>query len=178
MQIGRGAKNGIAGGGGEGVEWEEQRKKGAMAAMEMKNELSANEIMEILPHRYPFLLVDRVVECNGKDWVVGIKNVSVNEPFFQGHFPGMPVFPGVLQLEAMAQTAGLLLNQMGANKGKISYYMGVDNARFRKVVVPGDQLRMEIKLLKYRMGVARVSGRALVDGKVTCEAEMMFGGGR
>ena len=90
----------------------------------------------------------------------------------------MPVFPGVLQLEAMAQTAGLLLNQMGTNKGKISYYMGVDNARFRKIVVPGDQLRMEIKLLKYRMGVARVSGRALVDGKVTCEAEMMFGGGR
>lgn len=132
-------------------------------------------ILDILPHRYPFILVDRIVECNNKDWIVGLKNVSANEPCFQGHFPGLPIFPGVLQLEAMAQTAGVLLNTLTKSDVKIAYYLAVDKAKFRRMVVPGDQLRMEIKFLKMRMGMAKVSGRALVDGELACEAEMMFG---
>lgn len=132
-------------------------------------------ILDILPHRYPFILVDRIVECNNKDWIVGLKNVSANEPCFQGHFPGLPIFPGVLQLEAMAQTAGVLLNTLTKSDVKIAYYLAVDKAKFRRMVVPGDQLRMEIKFLKMRMGMAKVSGRALVDGELACEADMMFG---
>ena len=134
--------------------------------------------LEILPHRHPFILVDRIIECNDADWIVGIKNVTASEPWFEGHFPGMPIFPGVLQLEAMAQTAGILLNTVLKSEGKVAYYLGVDNAKFRRMVVPGDQLRMEIKFLKLRMGMARVAGRALVNGELACEAEMMFGGGR
>ena len=138
----------------------------------------AKDILNILPHRHPFLLVDRIVECNDKDWIVGIKAVAANEPCFQGHFPGMPVFPGVLQLEAMAQTAGILLNKLLGSEGKVSFYLGVDKAKFRRMVVPGDQLRIEIKLLKMRLGMARVAGKALVEGEVACQAEMLFGGGR
>ena len=137
----------------------------------------SKDILGILPHRFPFILVDRIVECNDADWIVGLKNVSANEPFAQGHFPGMPIFPGVLQLEALAQTAGILLNTLTKANGKISYYLGVDKAKFRRMVLPGDQLRMEIKLLRLRMGMARMAGRALVDGELACEAEMMFGGG-
>ena len=138
----------------------------------------AKDILKILPHRHPFLLVDRIVECNDKDWIVGIKNVAANEPCFQGHFPGMPVFPGVLQLEAMAQTAGILLNKLLGSEGKVAFYLGVDKAKFRRMVMPGDQLRIEIKLLKMRLGMARVAGRALVEGELACQAEMLFGGGR
>ena len=143
----------------------------------METIYSSKDILEILPHRFPFILVDKIVECNDTDWIVGIKNVAANEPCFQGHFPGMPIFPGVLQLEAMAQTAGILLNKVLKSEGKISYYLGVDNAKFRRMVVPGDQVRMEIKLLRLRLGMAKVAGRALVDGELACEAEMMFGGG-
>ena len=143
----------------------------------METIYSSKEILEILPHRFPFILVDRIVECNDTDWIVGIKNVAANEPCFQGHFPGMPIFPGVLQLEAMAQTAGILLNKVLKSEGKISYYLGVDNAKFRRMVVPGDQVRMEIKILRLRLGMAKVAGRALVEGELACEAEMMFGGG-
>ena len=138
----------------------------------------SKDILGILPHRHPFLLVDRIVECNDKDWIVGVKNVAANEPCFQGHFPGLPVFPGVLQLEAMAQTAGVLLNKVLGAEGKIAFYLGVDGAKFRRMVVPGDQLRIEIKFLKLRMGMAKVEGRALVDGELACEATMMFGGGK
>ena len=134
-------------------------------------------ILGILPHRYPFVLVDRIVEFNEKDWIVGIKNVAANEPCFEGHFPGQPVFPGVLQLEAMAQTAGIMLNKVLKSEGKVAYYLGVDQAKFRRMVKPGDQIRMEIKLLRLRLGMAKVSGRCLVDGETVCEAEMMFGGG-
>ena len=144
----------------------------------MSTVLEAKDIMNILPHRHPFLLVDRIIECNDKDWIVGIKNVAANEPCFQGHFPGLPIFPGVLQLEAMAQTAGILLNTLVGSSGRVSYYLGVDQAKFRRIVVPGDQMRMEIKLLKMRMGLAKVSGRTLVDGELACEANMMFGGGK
>ena len=138
----------------------------------------SKDILGILPHRHPFILVDRIVECNDKDWIVGIKSVAANEPCFQGHFPGMPIFPGVLQLEAMAQTAGSLLNKVRGSEGKVAYYLGVDGAKFRRMVVPGDQLRIEIKFLKLRMGMAKVAGRALVDGELACEATMMFGGGK
>ncbi len=138
----------------------------------------SKDILGILPHRHPFILVDRIVECNDKDWIVGIKSVAANEPCFQGHFPGMPVFPGVLQLEAMAQTAGILLNKVMGAEGKIAFYLGVDGAKFRRMVVPGDQLRIEIKFLKLRMGMAKVAGRALVEGELACEATMMFGGGK
>ncbi len=138
----------------------------------------AKDILNILPHRHPFLLVDRIVECNDKDWIVGIKCVAANEPCFQGHFPGLPIFPGVLQLEAMAQTAGILLNKLLGSEGRVAFYLGVDKAKFRRTVAPGDQLRIEIRFLKMRLGMARVSGRALVDGEVACEAEMLFGGGR
>ena len=138
----------------------------------------SKDILGILPHRHPFILVYLIVECNDTDWIVGIKNVAANEPCFQGHFPGMPIFPGVLQLEAMAQTAGILLNKLLGSEGKVAYYLGVDQAKFRRMVVPGDQLRMEIRFLKLRMGMAKVEGRALVDGELACEAVMMFGGGK
>ena len=144
----------------------------------METIYDSQAILGILPHRYPFVLVDRIVEFNEKDWIVGIKNVAANEPCFEGHFPGQPVFPGVLQLEAMAQTAGIMLNKVLKSEGKVAFYLGVDGAKFRRMVVPGDQLRMEIKFLKLRLGMAKVSGRALVDGELACEATMMFGGGK
>lgn len=144
----------------------------------MQTIYSSKEILDILPHRFPMILVDRIVECNDKDWIVGLKNVAANEPCFQGHFPGLPIFPGVLQLEAMAQTAGVLLNRLAKSEGQVAYYLGVDKAKFRRMVVPGDQMRMEITLLKFRLGMAKVSGRIMVDGELACEADMMFGGGR
>ena len=129
--------------------------------------------MELLPHRYPFLLVDRVTEIEPGVSLSAIKNVSINEPFFQGHFPGLPVMPGVLQLEAMAQTAGILLNRIAGNADGIPFFMGIDGARFRKVVKPGDQLRIEIEITKLRSKLARFKGKVIVDEKVASEAEMM-----
>jgi beta-hydroxyacyl-ACP dehydratase FabZ len=131
------------------------------------------DIMGHLPHRYPFLLVDRIVECDDEKHVVGIKNVTINEPFFQGHFPGRPVMPGVLQLEAMAQTAGVLLNRMAGGKESIPFFMSIDKARFRRVVEPGDQLRIEVEILRLRSRSAKFKAVAKVDGKVASEAEMM-----
>ncbi|NLB66764.1 MAG: 3-hydroxyacyl-ACP dehydratase FabZ [Lentisphaerae bacterium] len=142
----------------------------------MESIYTTEDILKILPHRYPFLLVDRIVECNHEDWIVGIKNVTMNEPCFQGHFPGMPVFPGVLQLEALAQTSGVLLNKLMGRDGQLAFFMAVDKAKFRRLVVPGDQLRLEVKLLQMRQAAARMSGRVLVDGQVACQAEMLFGG--
>ncbi len=138
-----------------------------MAIMEIE------EIMNLLPHRYPFLLVDRIIECDDEKRIVGIKNVTVNEPFFQGHFPGLPVMPGVLQLEAMAQTAGILLNRIAGNPDGVPFFMGIDGARFRKVVKPGDQLRIEVEITKVRSKLARFKASVLVDDKVASEAEMM-----
>ena len=136
--------------------------------------LETEDILKILPHRYPFLLVDRILECDEKQRIVGIKNLTFNEPFFQGHFPGHPVMPGVLQLEAMAQTAGVLANRMFNSEGAIAYFISVDNARFRKVLKPGDQLRIEINLLRTRLGMCKFKGTVSVDDELACEAEMMF----
>lgn len=135
--------------------------------------LGIEEIMKSLPHRYPFLMVDRIVECDDQKRIVGIKNVTVNEPFFTGHFPGLPVMPGVLQLEAMAQTAGVLLNRIGGDSQRIPYFMAIDKARFRKVVKPGDQLRLEIDITTIKSRVVKFNGVAKVDGEVASEAEMM-----
>ena len=133
-------------------------------------------IMQLLPHRYPFLLIDRLVELDGEQSGVGIKNVTMNEPFFQGHFPGHPVMPGVLIVEAMAQTGGLLLMEKITDRDKkVVYFMSLDNVKFRRPVVPGDQLRMEVEMLQFRGKTCRMKGIAYVDGKVAAEAEMMAG---
>lgn len=135
-----------------------------------------DEIMKILPHRYPMLLIDRVIECSG-DRVVAIKNVTINEPCFQGHFPGHPVFPGVLQLEAMAQTGGILMNKSYGEPGRIAYFLAIDKARFRRVIRPGDQMRIEVIFQRARLGMMRLRGTITVDGELACEAEIMFGYG-
>ncbi len=136
--------------------------------------LGPNEIQEILPHRYPFLLVDRILELELGKQVVGIKNVTINEPFFAGHFPGHPIMPGVLILEAMAQVGGFLLMSSVDARGekKFLYFTGIDNARFRRPVVPGDQIRFELKILQRRLQVCRMKGAAYVEGKLVAEAEL------
>ncbi len=132
------------------------------------------EIMKSLPHRYPFLLVDRVLECNVEEQtIVAIKNVTINEPFFQGHFPGMPIMPGVLQLEAMAQVGGLLMNQVAGTDGQIPFFMGIDKAKFRRPVTPGDQLKIEVKILKLRSRSVKLEAKVYVEGKVASQAELM-----
>jgi UDP-3-O-[3-hydroxymyristoyl] N-acetylglucosamine deacetylase/3-hydroxyacyl-[acyl-carrier-protein] dehydratase len=128
-----------------------------------------------MPHRYPFLLVDRIIDVEDRR-IVGIKNVTINEPFFQGHFPGHPVMPGVLIIEAMAQVGGLLLMSLvpgGNPRSKVVYFMSLDNVKFRRPVVPGDQLRCELEMLKFGGKTCRMKGVAYVDGNVVCEAEMM-----
>lgn len=136
--------------------------------------LSSTDIQAILPHRYPFLLVDRVEELEIGKRVVGIKNVTINEPFFQGHFPGRPIMPGVLIIEAMAQVGGILAfksaNQAGA---KLVYFMGIEKAKFRKPVTPGDQLRFVVDVLRARHPYWKMRGEAFVDGTLVCEAELM-----
>src|SRR5512146_1773712 len=135
--------------------------------------LDINEIRQILPHRYPFLLVDRIVEMEAER-IVGIKNVTANEPFFTGHFPDFPVMPGVLIVEAMAQAAGVLvLKTIPDRDKKLVLLVAIENARFRKPVIPGDQLRMEMKVLKRKASVAKMAGVATVNGAVVAEAEVM-----
>ncbi len=133
------------------------------------------DIMRILPHRYPFLLVDRIVEIEGEKRIVGMKNVTINEPFFQGHFPGAPVMPGVLIIESMAQVAGILIYRDLPDKDqKLIYFAGIENAKFRKPVMPGDQLRIEMELLARRANFGKMQGRATVDGKLAAEAVVQF----
>lgn len=135
--------------------------------------LDAVKIQQILPHRYPFLLVDRIVELTPMQRVVGIKSVTQNEPFFPGHFPGNPIMPGVLILEAMAQTGGIMLLGEYENPAeKQVYFTGIDNVKFRKPVRPGDQLRFEMELLKFRRGFCRMAGKALVGEELVCEGEL------
>ena len=148
----------------------------------MKSAYDIQGIMNLLPHRYPFLLVDRILELIEGEKVVALKNVTINEPFFQGHFPGQPVMPGVLIIEAMAQVGGILAYETAApeNRDKLIYFMGMDKVRFRKPVVPGDQIIFEAKILKFRSKAAKMSGSATVDGQLAAEAELMasFGGGK
>lgn len=135
-----------------------------------------DEIMALLPHRYPFLLIDRIVEVERKKRIVAIKNVTINEPFFQGHFPGYPIMPGVLVVEAMAQAGGVLvLLDMEDPGGKLLLFTGVDGAKFRRPITPGDQLRLEVTILQLRSRAVRLEGKAYVDGKLACEATLSCG---
>lgn len=133
------------------------------------------EILALLPHRYPFLLVDRVLEFERHKYLKAVKNVTLNEPFFQGHFPGRPIFPGVLILEAMAQATGILaFTSLGKlEPSELYYFAGIDKARFKRPVVPGDQMIMEVTFEKTRRGVTRFTGVATVEGEIVCDATMM-----
>lgn len=133
-----------------------------------------NQIKAMLPHRYPFLLVDRVLELVPKQRLVALKNVTINENFFNGHFPQRPVMPGVLIIECMAQAAGLVMLSEEEYKGKIPYFTGIDNARFRKTIVPGDQIIIEIDVIRIKGNVGRAKAVAKVDNQVATEAELMF----
>ena len=136
--------------------------------------MDINEIMAILPHRYPFLLIDRIVEVERKRRIVAIKNVTINEPHFAGHFLDYPIMPGVLMVEAIAQAGGtLLLTEIPDRADKLMVFTGIDNAKFRRPVVPGDQVRIEVKVLQWRSRAVRMLGIATVEGKVVCEATVM-----
>lgn len=143
--------------------------------MERRGQMLTNkEIREILPHRYPFLLVDKVIELEPGKRVVGIKNVSANEPFFQGHFPEHPIMPGVLIVEALAQTAGIAVAVMEENKGKLGVFASIDSMKFKKQVLPGDVLTLEAEILSFKMGVTKAKVKATVEGKIAAEGEIKF----
>ena len=135
--------------------------------------LNIGQIMEYLPHRYPFLLIDRVIELERAKRIVAIKNVTINEPFFNGHFPGYPIMPGVLVVEAMAQAGCiLLLNEVADREKKLVLFSGIEGAKFRRPITPGDQLRLEIDVISFRSRGGRMEGKAYVDGKLACEATL------
>jgi UDP-3-O-[3-hydroxymyristoyl] N-acetylglucosamine deacetylase/3-hydroxyacyl-[acyl-carrier-protein] dehydratase len=136
--------------------------------------LDIMQLLNIMPHRYPFLMVDRIIKIEGEEKITGLKNVTINEPYFQGHFPGHPIMPGVLQLEAMAQVAGVLMLKGGENAGKVAYFMSANNVKWRKPVRPGDQLIIEIEMGKSRGKIAKAKGVCKVAGEVVSEAEVMF----
>lgn len=144
------------------------------AVSEIQLPIDTKGIMELLPHRYPFLLVDRIVALEKGKSISGLKNVTMNEPFFQGHFPGEPVMPGVLMLEGMAQTGGILAILSDPEMmGRLVYFAGVDKARFRRVVRPGDQLIYQLEMIKQKGKITKMSGKAYVDGQLVTEAELM-----
>lgn len=136
--------------------------------------MDAEQIKETLPHRYPFLLVDKITEVEEGNRVTGLKNVSVNEPFFQGHFPDYPVMPGVLIIEALAQVGAVTILGKEENQGKIGFLAGVDKCRFKRQVKPGDQLHLEVEILRLKGPVGKGKGIATVDGEIACEAEITF----
>ncbi|AEY67931.1 3-hydroxyacyl-ACP dehydratase FabZ [Clostridium sp. BNL1100] len=136
--------------------------------------LTNKEVRELLPHRYPFLLVDKVIELEPGKKVVAIKNVSINEPFFQGHFPEYPIMPGVLIVEALAQAAGIAVAVLEENKGKLGVFAGIDAMKFKNQVMPGDVLTLEAEILMSKLGVTKAKVKASVDGKVAAEGEIKF----
>ncbi|HLR09272.1 MAG TPA: 3-hydroxyacyl-ACP dehydratase FabZ [Bacillota bacterium] len=136
--------------------------------------MDVQQIQATIPHRYPFLLVDQVLEIEEGQRVVGLKNVTANEPFFQGHFPDYPVMPGVLIVEALAQTGAMAILGKEENKGKIGFLAGIDKCRFKHQVKPGDQLKLEVEIIRLKGSVGKGKGRATVDGEIVCEAEIMF----
>ncbi len=137
--------------------------------------LDVNDVMKLLPHRYPFLMVDRIVSLDGENKCTGVKSVTMNEQYFQGHFPGHPVMPGVLQLEAMAQVGSVLLLRTPGYAGKIGYFMSADDVKFRKPVAPGDTIFIEVEMTQRKRAIAKCRGRCIVNGEVVSEAEMLFG---
>lgn len=145
---------------------------------EKRTVLDTEEIQKILPHRYPFLLVDRIVELEDGKRAVGIKNVTVNEPFFQGHFPGYPVMPGVLIVEAMAQVGAVALLRLPEYQGKLAFFAGIDGVRFRQQVRPGDTLRIETEFLKLKGSIGKAAGKAYVGDRLVAEGELLFAIGR
>ncbi|PFG04364.1 3-hydroxyacyl-ACP dehydratase FabZ [Bacillus sp. es.034] len=136
--------------------------------------LDINEIKEIIPHRYPFLLVDRILEVEEGKKAVGIKNVTANEEFFNGHFPDYPVMPGVLIVEALAQVGAVAMLKVEDNRGRLAFFTGIDKCRFKRQVKPGDQLRLEVEMIRFKGPIGKGKGVATVNGEVACELEMMF----
>ncbi|MGG1630978.1 3-hydroxyacyl-ACP dehydratase FabZ [Rossellomorea sp. NRS-1567] len=136
--------------------------------------LDINQIKEIVPHRYPFLLVDRILEVEDGKKAVGIKNVTANEEFFNGHFPDYPVMPGVLIVEALAQVGAVAMLKVEDNRGRLAFFTGIDKCRFKRQVKPGDQLRLEVEMIRFKGPIGKGKGVATVDGEVACELEMMF----
>nr|HID59785.1 3-hydroxyacyl-ACP dehydratase FabZ [Desulfobacterales bacterium] len=141
----------------------------------MEQVYDIRKIMELLPHRYPFILVDRILELIPNERIVGLKNVTINEPFFVGHFPGTPIMPGVLMIEAMGQVGGVLAfaSFPESRRGELIYFMGMDKVRFRKPVVPGDQLIFELTIIRRRSQLLKMAGKGTVDGSIVVEAELM-----
>ncbi|MGF2618205.1 3-hydroxyacyl-ACP dehydratase FabZ [Rossellomorea vietnamensis] len=136
--------------------------------------LNIEQIKEIIPHRYPFLLVDKILEVEEGKSAVGIKNVTANEEFFNGHFPEYPVMPGVLIVEALAQVGAVAMLKKEENRGRLAFFTGIDNCRFKRQVKPGDQLRLEVEMVRFRGPIGKGKAVASVDGEVVCETEMMF----
>lgn len=141
---------------------------------EEKLQFDIMQIMEMIPHRYPFLLVDKITECVPGKYSKGYKNLTFNEPFFQGHFPGNPIMPGVLQTEALAQLGAGILTTMPEYKGKLIVYAGIDNCRFKRIVRPGDRLDMEVEMTKAKGPIVKATGKAMVDGQLAMSADMIF----
>ncbi|MFC1808802.1 UDP-3-O-acyl-N-acetylglucosamine deacetylase [Candidatus Omnitrophota bacterium] len=156
-------------------EGKKSKKQNLQGSFHMtKKQLDINQIQAILPHRFPFLLVDRVLDLDPGKRAVAIKNITVNERFFQGHFPGHPIMPGVLIIEAMAQVGGIIMLDTPENKNKLAFFMSIDNAKFRKPVTPGDQLRLEVEVVKWKTRYGQCAGKAYVDNMLVCQADLKF----